>query len=58
MVWYSHLLKNFPQCVVIHTIKGFNIVNEAERSKCQGLRGVGKVELMFNGEFLFGFTTL
>ena len=30
MVWYSHLLKNFPQFVVIHTVKGFNIVNEAE----------------------------
>ena len=30
MVWYSHLLKNIPQFVVIHTIKGFSIVNEAE----------------------------
>ena len=30
MVWYSHLLKNFPQFVVIHTVKGFNVVNEAE----------------------------
>ena len=30
MVWYSHLLKNFPQFVVIHTVKGFGIVNEAE----------------------------
>ena len=30
VVWYSHLLKNFPQCVVIHTFKGFSIVNEAE----------------------------
>ena len=30
MVWYSHLLKNFPQFVVIHTVKGFNKVNEAE----------------------------
>ena len=30
MVWYSHLFKNFPQFVVIHTVKGFNIVNEAE----------------------------
>ena len=30
MAWYSHLLKNFPQFVVIHTVKGFNIVNEAE----------------------------
>ena len=30
MVWYSHLLKNFPQFVVIHTVKVFSIVNEAE----------------------------
>ena len=30
MVWYSHLLKNFPQFVVIHTVKGFEIVNKAE----------------------------
>ena len=30
MVWYSHLLKNFLQFIVIHTGKGFGIVNEAE----------------------------
>ena len=30
MVWYSYLLKNFPQFVVIHTVKGFGIVSEAE----------------------------
>ena len=31
MVWYFHLLKNFPQFVVIHTVKGFvGIVNKAE----------------------------
>ena len=30
VVWYSHLLKNFPQFVVIHIIKGFSVVNEAE----------------------------
>ena len=30
MVWYSHLLKNFPQFIVIHTVKGFDIVNKAE----------------------------
>ena len=30
MVWYSHLFKNFQQFVVIHTIKGFSIVSEAE----------------------------
>ena len=30
MVCYSHFLKNFPQLVVIHTVKGFGIVNKAE----------------------------
>ena len=30
MVWYSHPLKNFPQFVVIHTVKGSSVVNEAE----------------------------
>ena len=29
MVWYSHLFQNFPQFVVIHTVKGFSLVNEA-----------------------------
>ena len=28
--WYSHLFKNFPQLVVIHIVKGFSVVNEAE----------------------------
>ena len=30
MVWYFHLLKNFPQFVVIHTVKGFGVMNKAE----------------------------
>ena len=30
MLWYSHFFKNFPQFVVIHTVKGFSVVNEAE----------------------------
>ena len=30
MVWYSHLLKNFPQFIVIHAVKGFDIVNKAK----------------------------
>ena len=30
VVWYSHLLKNFPQFVVIHTVKGFSVVSQAE----------------------------
>ena len=30
MVWYSSLFQNFPQFIVIHTVKGFGIVNKAE----------------------------
>ena len=30
VVWYSHLIQNFPHLVVIHTVKGFGIVNKAE----------------------------
>ena len=30
VVWYSYLLKNFPQFVVIHLVKGFSVVNKAE----------------------------
>ena len=30
MVWYTHLLKNFPQFIVIYTVKAFGIVNKAE----------------------------
>ena len=30
MVWYSHLFQNFPQFVVIHTVKGFDVVNKAK----------------------------
>ena len=30
VIWYSHLFQNFPQFIVIHTLKGFGIVNKAE----------------------------
>ena len=30
VVWYSHLSQNFPQFIVVHTVKGFGIVNKAE----------------------------
>ena len=30
MVWYSHLFQNFPQFIVIHTVKGFGTANKAE----------------------------
>ena len=34
MVWYSHLFQNFPQFVVIYTVKGFCIINKAEVEEC------------------------
>ena len=34
MVWYSHLFQNFPQFIVIHTVKDFVIVNKAEIDVC------------------------
>ena len=37
VVWYSHLFKNFPQFVVIHTVKGFGVVNKAEVGVFLGL---------------------
>ena len=37
VVWYSHLFQNFPQFVVIHTVKGFGIVNKAEIKRLQFL---------------------
>ena len=37
MVWYSHLLKNFPQFVVIDTVRGFGVVNKAEVDALLGL---------------------
>ena len=30
MIWYSHLFRNFPQFIVIHTVKGFGVVNKAD----------------------------
>ena len=30
MVWYAHLFQNFPQFIVIHTVKGFGILSKAE----------------------------
>jgi len=32
VIWYSHILKNCPQFVVIHTVKGFSVVSEADVS--------------------------
>ena len=46
MVWYSHLFQNFPQFIVIHTVKGFGIVNKAEidvRNRFKGLDLIDRV---------------
>ena len=37
MVWYSHLFQHFPQLIVMHTVKGFGIVNKAEIDVFLGL---------------------
>ena len=37
VVWHSHLFKNFPEFVVVHTVKGFGIVNEAKVDVFLGL---------------------
>ena len=59
MVWYSHLFKNFPQFVVIHTVKGFGIVSKAEVDVFLELYGffydtmdVGSFDLCFLINFL------
>ena len=70
MVWYSHLLKNFPQFLVIHTVKGFGIVNKAEIDVHRILKTVlcvslkvepgpcPKAALLFLGCFPFDSTSL
>ena len=45
MVWYSHLLKNFPQFVVIHTVKGLGVVNKAEVDIFLGLFTCGPADV-------------
>ena len=42
VVWYSHLFQNFPQLIVIHTVKGFGIVNKAE------INGLLELSCFFN----------
>ena len=62
MVWYSHLLKNFPPFVVSHTVKGFGVVNKAEVDVFLELscffddpRGVGN---LMSGSFAFSKSSL
>ena len=46
MAWNSHLLKNFPQFVVIHTVKGFGILNKAEIDVFLELSGFSTIQWM------------
>ena len=39
MVWYSHLFQNFPQIIVIHTVKGFGIVRKAGSEETPFIQG-------------------
>ena len=62
MVWYSHLFKNFPQFIVIHTVKGFGIVNKAEVDVflelscfCDDPADVGN---LISGSFVFSKSSL
>ena len=62
MVWYSHLLKNFPQFIVIHTVKSFGIVNKAEidvflELSCF-LNDPADVGNLISGSFAFSKTSL
>ena len=34
VAWYSHLFKNFPPFIVIHTVKGFSVINQWSRNRC------------------------
>ena len=49
MVWYSHLLKNFLQLIVIHTVKGFGIITKTE---------ISDPPVSVQPEFPVNFTTL
>ena len=55
VVWYSQLFKNFPQFVVIHTVKGFGIVNKAEIDVFDDLSDVGN---LISGSSAFSKTNL
>ena len=62
MVWYSHLLQNFPQFIVIHIVKGFGVVNEAEIDDVLELfcffDDLADVGNLFSGSSAFSKTSL
>ena len=62
VVWYSHFLKNFPQFDVIHTLKGFGIINKAEIDDFLGLscffNDLADVGNLISGSSAFSKTSL
>ena len=62
MVWYSHLFQNFPQFIVIYTVKGFGIVNKAETDVFLELscffHDPADVGNLISGSFAFSKTSL
>ena len=62
MVWYSHVFQNFSQFIVIHTVKGFGIVNKAEIDVFLELScffdDPGYVGNLISGSFAFSKTSL
>ena len=56
VVWYSHLFQNFPQFIVIHTVKGFDIVNKAEaRDQIANIRWIMEKARKFQKSIYFCF---
>ena len=58
VVWYSHLFQNFPQFVVIHTVKGFGIVNKAEVDVFHFFNDPLDVGYLISGSSAFSKTSL
>ena len=62
MVWYSHLFQNFPQFIVVHTVEGFGIVNQAEIDVFLELscffHDPAKVDNLISGSSAFSKTSL
>ena len=58
MVWYFHLFQNFPQFIVIHTVKGFGIVNKAEVDVFHFFSDPLDVGYLISGSSAFSKTSL
>ena len=61
VIWYSHLFQNFPQFIVIHTVKGFGIVNKAEVDVFSGtllFRDPSDVDNFISGSSSFSKSSL